>query len=352
MAHEPLWRWALRQLHHDRIYVAARGVAGRSLFRENPLQALVVHALLRGHGFGASSRRGTLLAERAYPGRVLRFLAGRGEEPAELEYPGSDYLPAEELSARAPDRPLIVFENRLFSELAAPDQRKAILQLSLSLSTLRRWLWDGNMVMLNSPEALARKFAEVNAGAKVRFLSSGEFLDLLRSGDRAVVLDPMGPEVLSEEELRRSSVVIIGGIVDRAKSMRGATKRIAEELSREVGVELDRYRIELDGITAAVPHRLHAILEVVLRVMLGGEGLRRAVMLSMSNRDAAWYLGMLVARRCSIDLLAARIRELEEVRGRPLSREVLEHAARIAGCGASCRQLLVEAQARRATAEA
>lgn len=228
---------------------------------------------------------------------------------------------------------MIVFENRYYSELVEADRARTLFQLSLTLGVVRRWLWDRHIIMLNAPGVLRESFNKINPGSKVVFLDSNRFTEIVRGSDHIIALDPYAEDTLNDIILRDSSIIIIGGIVDRARPVRGATPRILELLERDTELHIKRYRLEIDGIPAAVPHRLNRIVEIVLRTIIDGIPLRESIIMSMSNRDIAWYLGLLYRRHRSKDLVMERIAEIEKIKGRRISREVLERASRIAGLG-------------------
>jgi len=46
-----------------------------------------------------------------------------------------------------------------------------------------------------------------------------------------------------------------------------ATKRIVDALSKKLDIEITRYRLEIDGIQEAVPHRINILSEIILETI-------------------------------------------------------------------------------------
>ena len=67
--------------------------------------------------------------------------------------------------------------------------------------------------------------------------------------------------------LRNATVIIIGGIVDRKRPIKMATKRIVDALSKKLDIAITRYRLEIDGIREAVPHRINILGEIILETI-------------------------------------------------------------------------------------
>jgi len=61
-----------------------------------------------------------------------------------------------------------------------------------------------------------------------------------------------------------------------------ATKRIVDALSKKLDIAITRYRLEIDGIREAVPHRINILGEIILETIYN-KSLKKSVMGRMSN---------------------------------------------------------------------
>ncbi|RLG84546.1 MAG: hypothetical protein DRO40_00680 [Thermoprotei archaeon] len=330
-AYKPLWSHILDHIIFDKIYVSEKKILKKTLFKENPLQALIVYALLDEKGFGVTNKKGRVLIKRKYNERELLFISQEGSEKAEIEYPGIGYIDYEFILNKIPKRPLFVFENRLYLDLVEEDRARTLFQLSLTISTIRKWLWDKHLVMLNTPEVLRKEFNRLIPKNKVLFLDPRKFVDMIEKKDKIIALDPYAESVLNERVLYESTIIVLGGIVDRSKPLKKATTKIVDSLSREIGIDIERYRLEIDGITMAIPHRLNKIVEILLKTLVDKIPLRQAIISVMTNRDIAWYLGLLYAKYKDRDLLFEKISEIERIKKKKISKDVLKRAYKIAG---------------------
>lgn len=146
------------------------------------------------------------------------------------------------------EMPKIVIDYGLWSYHDVKEKWRVKKQTSLSLETIREYFWDRNLVLASCP------------GEIIEFLNPNDFFgDVLPDkfqGD-AILLDPNAEKEITQFE--EDGTYIIGGIVDRSNRIRTA----------ELGYDLPRRSIKLDGDAAAVPDRINALVRIICKNVLG-----------------------------------------------------------------------------------
>jgi len=219
--------------------------------------------------------------------------------------PGDAEIPAEELRARIPDypaKPHFVVDFRFWNEHSRFGQTNLIRQTSVTASTLRRYLSDRHLTIVNAPSEARRRFGKAFPTFEGGFRDWEELLSELGE-DRVVLLDPNADEELTERDLERYDVFVLGGIVDN--NMQGWTEKLAPGIPADVV----RRKITLRGRVEGVPDRINSLVEALCRVIVEGESLREAVLSVQSPRFARRRLRIELRRVDRLD------REtLEEIR--------------------------------------
>ncbi len=328
--YKPLWSYLrefLSSKGFSKICFLDRKILKKKLFRENILQAIVVDMLLYNRCIGS----------RPLPGKTFVKcieLLGSGNTVYYPGDPGSCIYSPEDLLRVAGSRPLFVIDNRLYYELHEKDRERLVLQTSLFLKNLRRYLFDSFLIINSSPKEFISRFNGVTGLHKARVYEYDVLPSIIDSSDYIVALDPYADKVLDESVLRRATIVVIGGIVDREKPLSRATTRIIEELEDSIDsrCRIESYRIEIDGVREAIPHRINILGEILFKTMFLGESLRNSIIENMSNRDIAHYIGyLLLKKRISVKEIPLVKKELEEIRGSKISDHVVKRALKIAG---------------------
>jgi tRNA (adenine9-N1/guanine9-N1)-methyltransferase len=191
-------------------------------------------------------------------------------------------IPAEELQARLPGypaRPHFVVDLRFWGEHSRFGRTNLIRQTAVTASTLRRYLSDRHLTLVNAPPEARERFARAFPTFEGGF-SDWETLLSRLGEDRVVLLDPNAEEELTERDLRRYDVFALGGIVD--DNMQGWTEKLAPGIPADV----IRRKITLRGRVEGVPDRVNALVEALCRVLVEGESLREAVLSVQSPRFA------------------------------------------------------------------
>ena len=197
-------------------------------------------------------QRGRLLVkEGAFKGaevdshRGLRLIRGSGGETANLF--ASRRGERADLGIKL-EMPKIVIDYGLWTYHDEKEKWRLKKQTKLALETVREYLWDRNLVLASCP------------GEIVESLGPNDFFgDVLPDkfqGD-AILLDPNAGEEINRFE--EGGTYIIGGIVDRSNRIRTA----------ELGYDLPRRSIRLDGDAAAIPDRINALVRIICENVLG-----------------------------------------------------------------------------------
>ncbi|ACB39882.1 tRNA (guanine-N1-)-methyltransferase [Pyrobaculum neutrophilum V24Sta] len=192
-----------------------------------------------------------------------------------------------EVDFSPPERPRIVVDLSLWGEHTPGEKHELVEQILATLGAVRRVLWDGNLWVTNAPGEFLELLGLHARGLVHRMNISGGPPPL----EKPVVLDPEGDCLFTEEAARSHWEFIIGGIVDKERTAKSGTRRLAELL----GVE-KRCRIELRGSLVGVPDRINKIAEIVLSA-LAGVPLEEAILRAQAKRDRVYRLMWEIQRR-------------------------------------------------------
>ncbi|MGB9704206.1 MAG: tRNA (adenine(9)-N1)-methyltransferase Trm10 [Pyrobaculum sp.] len=216
----------------------------------------------------------------------VTLLGGRGGEPCShvLARGCGEVV---EVPYAPPDRPRVVVDLSLWAEHTEGEKNELVEQILATLKAVRAVLWDGNLWLTNTPGEFLQLLSRHAPGLvhKMRIFAGTP------SFEKPIVLDPEGDCLFIEEVARSHVEFIIGGIVDKERSAKGATARLAGR----IGVE-KRCRIELRGSRVGVPDRINKIAEIVLRT-LSGSPLEAAVLAAQAKRDRVYRLMWELQRR-------------------------------------------------------
>ncbi|WP_069806433.1 tRNA (adenine(9)-N1)-methyltransferase Trm10 [Vulcanisaeta thermophila] len=177
-----------------------------------------------------------------------------------------------------PREPLFIVDLALWHRHTESEKNELVEQLLASISTVRNYLWDGNLVFSSINDEIIKRIARFAVNARFRvIIDKGGPPSILNS----VFLDPEGDCVLNEELIGKTSAFIIGGIVDKERRTKGESY----ELYMHHKLTIPRCRIELRGSVVGVPDRINKIIEIILRTRYETHNLERAIIMSMSKRD-------------------------------------------------------------------
>ncbi|WP_245526148.1 tRNA (guanine-N1)-methyltransferase [Archaeoglobus profundus] len=229
---------------------------------DDPLQSMAYHVIM-----------GKAQVCRGLKGKVFN-LNQECENPAYVGKCDDPILTRNDLLEKAKDFPFIVIDCSFYDFHTEKEKKKLKLQIQQCLGVIRKFMWDERLVITHK-----------DFGVGVFYPSTAKFIKEMGLKD-IILLDPNGDEVF---EGQRAECYIIGGIVDKTGNKRGWTSKIGENLRRE-GISFRSMRIELRGDVIGVPDRLNTIVEIVLRVVLDGEDVEKAVRSVQSHLVAKWRL--------------------------------------------------------------
>ncbi|WP_457614156.1 hypothetical protein [Methanopyrus sp.] len=283
------------------------------------MNRFALYAVRKGLGFEAEER-----SVRAYTSWRGLSLAVPGEETTS-DYrasPKAGDVSPEELAEAVPDYPAFphfVVDYRFWDEHSDFGRTNLIRQTAVTASTLRLYLSDRHMSLVNVTPEVEERFLKAFPSFEGGLCGDWEDLIAELGVDRVFLLDPNAEEELKENEIREDTVFVLGGIVD--ENMRGWTAKLASDIPCDV----ERRRITLKGSIVGVPDRINALVEALSRVIVEGEVLERAILRVQSPRFARRRLSRELRR---IDeLTEEELRRLREVVNLP-RREILLEARR------------------------
>lgn len=192
----------------------------------------------------------------------------------------------------SPPLPAFVVDLSRRSMHTEEELRSLKVQLALSLSVVRRYLWDPHLILSGADEGVRPWLSDMVGDAKMIISGEkpGKILWNMRA-DKVIILRPDAEKPLRREEVLEADAFLLGGIVD--KIPRPGVSRF---LDASVPWGVAR-RIELRGSLVGVPDRLNRIIEIILRVIFEDAGIEEAVLASMTRRD--------VRRRLHVEIMRA-----------------------------------------------
>lgn len=185
-----------------------------------------------------------------------------------------DYLPQ-------PPLPLFVIDMSMKFIHTPEELAKLRLQIGISLSILREYLWDSHLAITGADEETSKWLLEVLGYNKVS-ISNARPSEILWGfdADKVIILRPDAPNALKPEDVLTADAFLIGGIVD--KIPRPGMSRMLDSL---VPWGIPR-RLELKGSVIGVPERINRILEILLktRYLYNGD-ITKAIISTMTKKD-------------------------------------------------------------------
>ncbi len=192
-----------------------------------------------------------------------------------------------DLLGRLPDWPRFIIDLYHWKKHSQTEKGKICLQVTQSYGLLRDYFTGRELTVTWANDEFRRIYngpldrITAYEGPTAEFLAEKEI-------DEVVLLDPWADEVLSERDFDVKAF-IIGGIVDTGGTKKKTTPKIGEELEN-AGIKVHRRKIVLRGDVIGVPDRINRILGIILKMMVEGEDMDRAVYEMQEPLHARWRL--------------------------------------------------------------
>jgi len=238
-------------------------------------QCIALNVLLGRVGLCRGVARGKLIVDY---GDVKVLRTSRIGEPCEVSL-GRHCSDPVDISLSVPS-PIFVIELSLWDVHTDSEKNELVEQVITSLSVIRRFLWDGNLVLSNPSPEFKERLGRMAKGMR-HAVRTTDYPPLIKG--RTVMLDPEGDCRLSDKGVVENDVFILGGIVDKEVKRRGMTRRLYEELGLDQH-GIPRCRIELRGSRVGVPDRINKLIEAVILARFVSN-LDDAILMCQSKRD-------------------------------------------------------------------
>ncbi|MFP3080480.1 MAG: tRNA (guanine-N1)-methyltransferase [Acidilobus sp.] len=251
-------------------------------------QYAAVETLVREYFIGEEPFKGKKAYETEWKGKPKSIVYGRGDVSADAVIvrrpsPTEKTIPWRALLDYLPQPPLPLFVIDLSMKfLHTPEElSKLRLQLSVTLSVMREYLWDAHMSVTGTDEETAKWINEVMGVNKVAIVNARPSEVLWGyDADKVIILRPDASTPLKADDVMTADAFLLGGIVD--KIPRPGLSRMLDSL---VPWGVPR-RIELRGSVIGVPERINRIVEILLksRYLYDGD-VEKAIITTMSKKD-------------------------------------------------------------------
>ncbi len=179
--------------------------------------------------------------------------------------------------------PYIVIDCSLKHLHSEKELKSLTKQLEKTLSVVRKYMWDEKLVIAS----MKTRTSAMHYDSVEDFLKD-------RKPERAILLDPNADEEFKGE---KADCYIIGGIVDKAGDKARATTKIYERLV-DKGFKIERRKILLRGDVIGVPDRINLITEVLLKIILDGIDIEKAIYDVQNRKIARWRLRKEIVKNC------------------------------------------------------
>jgi len=267
----------LTALYEEGLYsIASLACRLNRRFLRNPFQETAVNILV--NDTRINTKKG-LKGKKWYSVRVrdreIWYVWRGGEDRSDATHEREGELGRERLLPMLDEKPYIgVYLG--FAHLHTPkEMRKLRLQLWEVLDSIRYFLWDAHMVLVDKPSWLK--------WIPNRHIKEASLKKFEQMGDNVILFDPNADEVITDGEVRAADAFLFGGIVDKELPRPGLTSKIPCNCKRR--------RIELWGSTVGVPLTINKLVFAVLMARYEMDGkLEDAIVKVMSSRERRWRL--------------------------------------------------------------
>jgi len=185
-----------------------------------------------------------------------------------------DYLPQ-------PPLPLFVIDMSMKFVHTQEELAKLRLQIGISLSVIREYLWDAHLAITGADEETSRWLLEVLGRNKIS-ISNARPSEILWGfdADKVVILRADAQNPLRPDDVLTADAFLIGGIVD--KIPRPGLSRMLDSL---VPWGIPR-KLELKGSVIGVPERINRVIEMLLKARYVYNGdVYKSIISTMTKKD-------------------------------------------------------------------
>jgi len=192
-----------------------------------------------------------------------------------------------------PRSPLIVFDTILWELHHNKEKKRALQQLLFSLNIVRRYLTDLNVAMISPSDELKSVLKTIKNRIEII-----KHVNAIQSKyNSIVVLDPYADKALTESEIMKADVFIIGLLVDDMFPRPFATYTMS--LLRGLNA-CERRAIIYKNHVIGVPKEINKIVEILLKVRFEGRSIDAAVKEAMGVDDKIKRIIYEAVRYCSM----------------------------------------------------
>ncbi len=280
----------LELLYRESVYkLGSRVWLHRRKLSSLGFQYLAVEALVREHIISETDApRGSEVHSTVYRDRLFTIFYPPGASRADAALtPSRDagrvLLTWKDIQEMLPNPPLPLFVVDLGLRFVHVEEEltKLKLQIAMSLSVVREYLWDPHLALTSAEPGFMEWTSDMMGHHKATITQSkpSELLWGL-DADKVIILRPDAPQPLTDEDVVTADAFLIGGIVD--KIPRPGLSRMLDNL---VPWGVPR-RLELRGSILGVPERINRIIEILLKARYTYHGdVERAILSTMTRKD-------------------------------------------------------------------
>ncbi len=220
---------------------------------------------------------------------------------AEKPYAKNILLTADDILEKLAWYPLFIVDFSFWDIHVSKEKNRLLTQITFTLAAIRKYLWDRNLAIVNVAKNIGKLLSLWLGSNKVQVVEEkgSDFISTLSTRcNEVILLDPNAPRELSLDEVFKSKVFIVGGIVDKIIPRKGLTSKLLKIYDCATP-----RKILLKGMVVGVPHRINKIIEILLTIRYAGNSIIKAIRYTQAKIDARWRLYTEVA------LLAKKLKE-------------------------------------------
>jgi len=145
------------------------------------------------------------------------------------------------------------------------------IQVAHALKEIREFLYDRNLILIGDLDFSFLGKNEVKIYKKREDFPFEKF--------KPVILDPYAEDTLTEKDLKKYDLFLIGGIVDVGQKWIGATSYLFRDL------DFDKKKIVLGDSITGVPDRINILIKILLECIYLSIPLEIAIVKNQTKKD-------------------------------------------------------------------